>query len=122
MRLSEIADIVPHPGLKKAQEYARLLHGDAGDIDDMVEYIMDDNNPEQRRLNILKHLDLIVGDARASYTEDDLTNFMFDVEGPPDFAPPSEEDLTGLMKDLKLPPHHLSLAVDNTTKDSSHDD
>jgi succinate dehydrogenase flavin-adding protein (antitoxin of CptAB toxin-antitoxin module) len=62
MKINEVADVVQHPAMKRNNEYDRLINSD--DIDDLVAYVMDDNNPQERRLNMLRHLDSLLGDEK----------------------------------------------------------
>jgi len=94
---------------------------------------MDDNNTQERRLALLKRLDLMIGQDQESYDLSDLEDFMHDqgdwkdnlrntlskVKKGPEWNRTSmsdEEIEIQLAKDLKIPPYHLSV-VDETQDD-----
>lgn len=137
MKITEITNVVRHPAMKRKDAFDNLLMSQ--DQDDLIAFIMDDNNSQSRRLALLKRLDLILGDVKDSYNASDLESFMHD-QGPKDWQTELRNKLNGLgdkykgkwdtkisnmtdeeeaiqfAKDLKIPPYHLS-AVDETEDD-----
>lgn len=131
MKINEIDNIVQHPAVKRKETFDNLLM--SHDEDDLIAFIMDDNNTQERRLALLKLLDIMLGDAQESYSVKDLDNFMNDqgewkdnlrhklskVKKGPEWNKSSmsqEEMDIQMAKDLKLPPYHLSV-VDEQTQD-----
>lgn len=131
MRINEIDNVVRHPALKRKERFDNLLMSD--DHDDIIAFIMDDNNTESRRLALLKRLDLMLGHEQDSYDMGELDDFMNDqgdwkdnlrtslgkVKKGPEWnrTGMSDEEIDLQMaKDLKLPPYHLSV-VDEETQD-----
>ena len=106
MKINEIADVVQHPAMKRNNEYDRLINSD--DIDDLVAYVVDDNNPQERRLNILRHLDALLGDEKDVYDADDLEDFMYDS------GELSDEEADEIARDLGFPPYHLKPVEEET--------
>ena len=106
MKINEVADVVQHPAMKRNNEYDRLINSD--DIDDLVAYVMDDNNPQERRLNILRHLDALLGDEKDVYDADDLEDFMYDS------GELSDEEADEIARDLGFPPYHLKPVEEET--------
>ncbi len=108
MKIREIADVIRHPAAAKKVEFTALLQADESAMDDIVQFIMDDNNAEGRRLAMLRHLDELHADVQDKYDEFTLEDFMFNVEGPP-LTGLSPEEAENFKKDMKLPPYHLSV-------------
>jgi hypothetical protein len=106
MKINEVADVVQHPAMKRNNEYDRLINSD--DIDDLVAYVVDDNNPQERRLNILRHLDALLGDEKDVYDADDLEDFMYDS------GELSDEEADEIARDLGFPPYHLKPVEEET--------
>lgn len=106
MKINEVADVVQHPAMKRNNEYDRLINSD--DIDDLVAYVMDDNNPQERRLNMLRHLDSLLGDEKEVYDADDLEDFMHDS------GELSDEEADEIARDLGFPPYHLKPVEEET--------
>ena len=106
MKINEIADVVQHPAMKRNNEYDRLINSD--DIDDLVAYVVDDNNPQERRLNILRRLDALLGDEKDVYDADDLEDFMYDS------GELSDEEADEIARDLGFPPYHLKPVEEET--------
>lgn len=106
MKINEVADVVQHPAMKRNNEYDRLINSD--DIDDLVAYVMDDNNPQERRLNMLRHLDSLLGDEKEVYDADDLEDFMYDS------GELSDEEADEIARDLGFPPYHLKPVEEET--------
>jgi hypothetical protein len=106
MKINEVADVVQHPAMKRNNEYDRLINSD--DIDDLVAYVMDDNNPQERRLNMLRHLDSLLGDKKEVYDADDLEDFMHDS------GELSDEEADEIARDLGFPPYHLKPVEEET--------
>lgn len=77
MKINEV--VTAHPALKRSEDFARLMK--SNDDSGIIEFIMDDNNAEGRRLALLKRLDALVGTVQSSYNKDDLDNFMHDQSG-----------------------------------------
>jgi len=142
MKITEITNVVRHPAMKRKDAFDNLLKSD--NEDDIIAFIMDDNNSESRRLALLKRLDLMLGHAQDVYDASDLDDFMND-QGPkpdsgwreelrnklekvaaekPDYNwkkmdyTMSDEDMIQLAKDLKIPPYHLAV-VDETEDDET---
>lgn len=128
MKIDEISNVVRHPAMKRKEDFDNLLMSD--DQDDLIAFIMDDNNTQERRLALLKRLDLMLGHDQDSYDTSDLDDFMNDQgdwkdnlrhslskvkKGPTwNRTSMSDEEIDLQMaKDLKLPPYHLS-SVDET--------
>jgi len=107
MKMNEISNVVRHPAMKRKEDFDNLLMSD--NQDDIIAFIMDDNNTQERRLALLKRLDLMLGQAVDGYIydESDLDSFMHDS------GEISPEEADEIARDLKLPPYHLS-AVDET--------
>ena len=109
MKITEITNVVRHPAMKRKDAFDNLLMSQ--DQDDLIEFIMDDNNSQSRRLALLKRLDIIMGGARDSYQPSDLDDFMHD-------ASEINADMEEIMaRDMKLPPYHLSLVDEETPDD-----
>lgn len=128
MKIVEISNVVRHPAMKRKDDFDNLLMSD--DQDDIIAFIMDDNNTQERRLALLKRLDLMLGHDQDEYGLNDLDDFMNDqgdwkdnlrnslskVKKGPEWNRTSmsdEEIDLQMAKDLKLPPYHLS-SVDET--------
>lgn len=120
MKISEVVTL--HPSVAAKSEYDRLLQTGEGNEDAVTAYIMDDRNPEARRIEMLRHLDELIGDLAYHYGPEELEDFMHDqgtmdptnwVDG--DISPEEAEDFK---KDMKLPPYHLSV-VDETEDDET---
>ena len=131
MKIDEISNVVRHPAMKRKDDFDNLLMSDSED--DIIAFIMDDNNTQERRLALLKRLDLMLGQSVDGYIydESDLVDFMGDqgnwkdnlrthlskVEKTDygwDRKGMSDEEVDiQIAKDLKLPPYHLSV-VDET--------
>lgn len=79
MKITEITNVVRHPAMKRKEAFDNLLM--TGSEDDLISFIMDDNNSEFRRLALLKRLDLMLGHAQDVYDASDLEEFMND-QGP----------------------------------------
>lgn len=105
MKITEISNVVRHPAMKRKEDFDNLLMSD--DQDDIIAFIMDDMNTQERRLALLKRLDLMIGQDQESYDVGDLESFMHDSG---EISPDEADEMA---RDLKLPPHHLSL-VDET--------
>lgn len=105
MKINEISNVVRHPAMKRKDDFDNLLMSD--NQDDIIAFIMDDNNTQERRLALLKRLDLMLGNEQESYDVEDLGDFMHDS------GEISDEEADEMARDLKLPPYHLSL-VDET--------
>ncbi len=105
MKINEISNVVRHPAMKRKEDFDNLLMSD--NQDDIIAFIMDDNNTQERRLALLKRLDLMLGQDQESYDANDLESFMHDSG---EISPDEADEMA---RDLKLPPHHLSL-VDET--------
>jgi len=88
MKIREIADVVQHPAVAKEIEFTALLQADESSMDDIVEFIMDDQNAEARRLYMLRHLDELLGGVEDSYDVSDLQSFMYDQDNPPESKKP----------------------------------
>ena len=134
MKINEV--VVQHPALKRKETFDNLLKSD--DLDDLNAFVMDDNNSLERRLALLKRIDLLLtGDAQETYDEDDLEDFMHDQGDWKDNLRTKlanvkkkdygwEQDMSDeeieiqIAKDLKLPPYHLSI-VDEETFSSDAD-
>jgi len=108
MKIREIADVVQHPAAAKEVEFTALLQADESSMDDIVEFIMDDNNAEGRRLYMLRHLDELHADVQDKYDEFTLEDFMFNMEGAP-LTSLSPEEAENFKKDMGIPPYHLSV-------------
>lgn len=108
MKIREIADVVQHPAAAKEVEFTALLQADESSMDDIVEFIMDDNNAEERRLYMLRHLDELHADVQDKYDEFTLEDFMFNMEGAP-LTSLSPEEAENFKKDMGIPPYHLSV-------------
>ena len=144
MKIFEIGDIVQHPAVQAKAEFAKLLQSD--DMDEVTAFIMDDRNAKARRLDMLRHLDELLGEPQESYTEADLEDFMHD-QGPSDWRMElkrhldkfkdvdhpwskskgpyefgytddlSDEEAEQIARDLKLPPYHLTPVEEDDAKD-----
>jgi hypothetical protein len=137
MKINEIADVVQHPAMKRNSEYDTLLGSDEPDVDAIIAFIMDDNNPQERRIVMLRRLDQLLGDEQDSYDASDLEDFMHDqgdwkdnlrtklanVEktdyGWKQSGLSDEEIELQIAKDLKLPPYHLSPVEEETFSSDS---
>ena len=108
MKINEVADVVQHPAMQRNNEYDRLIKSGEDEVDDIVAYIMDDNNPEKRRLNLLRHLDELLGDEQESYGIEDLEHFMWAAGGI------SDEEADEIARDLGFPPYHLKPVEEET--------
>lgn len=106
MKINEVADVVQHPAMQRNNEYDRLIKSD--EVDDIVAYIMDDNNPEKRRLNMLRYFDALLGDEQESYDASDLEDFMHDS------GEISPEEADQIARDLGFPPYHLKPVEEET--------
>lgn len=104
MKIDEV--VSQHPAVAKQTEYNRLLKAGEDDVDDIIEFIMDDRNAEARRIEMLRHLDELIGDVEDEYTVDTLNNFMYNVEFDSDISP---EEYENFKKDMRLPPYHLQV-------------
>jgi len=113
MKISEMGDVVGHPAVAREAEFVTLLQSGEDRMDDMIAFVMDDRNAEARRLNILRRIDELMGDAQDSYSADDLEDFMHDQ------GEISPEEADEIARDLKFPPYHLSPVEEETF---SHDD
>ena len=82
MKINEIADVVQHPAVAKEVEFTTLLQSGESSMDDIVEFIMDDRNAEERRLSMLRHLDGLLGGVKDSYDVGELQDFMYDQDDP----------------------------------------
>lgn len=111
MKISEVVTL--HPSVAAKLEYDMLLGSE--DMDGMIAFIMDDNNPEGRRLAMLRHLDELLGNVEATYDGWTLDDFMFNMEGAP-LTSMSDEEAENFKKDLGIPPYHLSV-IDETDDD-----
>lgn len=128
MKIDEISNVVRHPAMKRKEDFDNLLMSD--DQDDIIAFIMDDNNSEFRRIALLKRLDLLLGAPEPFVDADSLEDFVNDqgdwkdnlrnslskVKKGPEWNRTSmsdEEIDLQMAKDLKLPPYHLS-SVDET--------
>jgi len=124
MKINEISNVVRHPAMKRKDDFDNLLMSD--NQDDIIAFILDDNNTQERRLALLKRLDLMLGNPQESYSEEDLGDFMHDqgdwkdnlhnalskVKKGPKWNRQSmsdEEIELQIAKDLKLPPYHLTV-------------
>ncbi|MHA1290624.1 MAG: hypothetical protein ACTSPB_24835 [Candidatus Thorarchaeota archaeon] len=107
MKMNEISNVVRHPAMKRKEDFDNLLMSD--NQDDIIAFIMDDNNTQERRLALLKRLYLMLGQAVDGYIydESDLDSFM---HASGEISPAEADEIA---RDLKLPPYHLS-AVDET--------
>ncbi len=114
MKIREIADVIRHPAAAKKVEFTALLQADESAMDDIVQFIMDDNNAEGRRLAMLRHLDELHADVQDKYDEFTLEDFMFNMEGVP-LTSLSPEEAENFKKDMKLPPYHLSVVEQEET-------
>ena len=101
MKISEISNVVPHPNLTRAKDYTTLIVSGDDRLDEIIAFIMDDNNAIGRRMNMLRHLDELLGDEQQSYSYGDLEQFMHDQ------GEISQEEADEIAQDLKLPPYHL---------------
>ena len=108
MKINEIDNVVRHPAFKRKETFDNLLMSD--DQDDIIAFIMDDNNPQGRRLALLNRLDSMLGQEKDAYFPNDLDDFMHDSG---EISPEESEEIA---RDLKLPPYHLSV-VDEETQD-----
>ena len=108
MKINEVTNVAPHPGLARAQDYTTLMVSGEERMDDMVAFIMDDNNAKQRRLMLLRHFDSLLGDEQEVYTEEDLEEFMHDQ------GELSPEEADGVARDYGDAPYHLK-SVDEET-------
>jgi len=126
MKINEISNVVRHPAMKRKDDFDNLLMSD--NQDDIIAFILDDNNTQERRLALLKRLDLMLGNPQESYSEEDLGDFMHDqgdwkdnlhnalskVKKGPKWNRQSmsdEEIELQIAKDLKLPPYHLANTI-----------
>ena len=116
MKINEIADVVQHPAMQRNNEYDRLIKSGEDEVDDIVAYIMDDNNPEKRRLSLLRHLDELLGDEQESYGVEDLEHFMWAAGGI------SDEEADEIARDLGFPPYHLKVVKDKPVEEDTFDD
>ena len=105
MKINEV--VVSHPALAQAKEYTTLMVSGEDRMDDMVSFIMDDNNAIERRLKMLRHLDRLLGDEQESYSVEDLEEFMWE-QG--DISP---EEADEIARDLGFPPYHLKPVDEN---------
>ena len=105
MKINEV--VVSHPALAQAKEYTTLMVSGEDRMDDMVSFIMDDNNAIERRLKMLRHLDRLLGDEQESYSIEDLEEFMWE-QG--DISP---EEADEIARDLGFPPYHLKPVDEN---------
>jgi len=114
MKINEVVTL--HPSVAAKSEFEKLLRSDNDEQDNIIAYIMDDNNPEMRRIEMLKHLDILLGAVAdhfvSDYDSEDLDNFMHEQGGP---TPEEENEIA---RDMRLPPYHLSL-VDETQDDET---
>lgn len=115
MRISEV--VILHPSVAAKSEFDVLLHGGNEKLDDIIAFIMDDNNPEARRISMLRHLDVLFDDEAEDYDAQSLDDFMFNQEGARALTG-SPEEIKNFKKDMGLPPYHLSV-VDETQDDDS---
>ena len=82
MKINEV--VTQHPAVAKEVEFTNLLQSGEDKMDEMIAFVMDDRNAEARRLNILVHIDELLGDRKDSYDASDLDDFMHD-QGPSDW-------------------------------------
>ena len=68
------------------------MRADEEQMDDIIAYIMDDQSAEERRLNMLRHLDELLGGTKETYNVSDLQDFMYDQDDPPE--PPKRSHLS----------------------------
>lgn len=101
MKISEVADVVQHPAVKAGHEFAELLKADEDRIGDMIAFVMDDRNADARRLELLRHIDRILGDEQEHY---DLSDLEFFMDGEDEL---SDEEADEIARDLGFPPYHL---------------
>ena len=106
MKINEVADVVQHPAMQRNNEYDRLINSD--DMDDLVAYVMDDNNPQERRLNLLRRIDSLLGDEKEVYDADDLEDFMWATDEI------SNDEADEIARDLGFPPYHLKPVEEET--------
>lgn len=111
MKISEVVTL--HPSVAAKSEYDKLLRTDAHD--DIIAFIMDDNNPEARRIELLRHLDKLLGDVAPHYGPEDLEDFMHDNDLRDDAT--SAEEADEIAHDMKLPPYHLSIVGETQDED-----
>lgn len=76
MKITEVVTL--HPSVAAKSEYDRLLRAGEDASDGIIAYTMDDNNPEARRIEMLRHLDTLLGDVSDHYGPEDLEDFMHD--------------------------------------------
>ena len=101
MKINEVVTL--HPSVKAKSEYEMLLLAGDEKQDEIIAYIMNDNNPEARRIEMLRHLDTQLGDVSDAYGPEDLDDFMHDQ------GAPTPEEENEIARDMKLPPYHLSV-------------
>lgn len=111
MKINEVTDVVQHPAVAKEAEFTTLLQSGEDRWEDIVEFIMDDSNAESRRLDMLRHLDELQGDARNSYDTSELQDFMTDT------GTISPEEADEIARDLGFPPYHLKSVDENQDDD-----
>ena len=130
MKINEV-EVVQHPAVAKEAAFVALLQAGEEAQDEIVEFILDDRNAANRRLEMLRHFDELLGNPQDSYSEEDLGDFMHDqgdwkdnlythlskVEKKDygwDRTGMSDEEIElQIAKDLKLPPYHLSSVDEN---------
>ena len=79
MKINEVVTL--HPAAKAKSEYDMLLLAGDEKQDEIIAYIMDDRNAQARRIEMLRHLDTLVGDLAYHYGPEELEDFMHD-QGP----------------------------------------
>lgn len=78
MKLNEVADVIQHPAMKRADAFSRLQNATLDNADEVIDFIMDDKNAVERRLQMMKKLDELLGVPSETYTLEDLEEFMND--------------------------------------------
>jgi len=108
----KINEVTEHPAVAREVEFTNLLQSGEDKMEDMIAFVLDDQNADARRLHILRHIDELLGDLKDHYSADDLEDFMYD-QG--DVSP---EEADEIARDMRLPPYHLQ-SVDETEDDDT---
>lgn len=95
-------------------EFTNLLQSGEDKMDEMIAFVMNDQNADARRLHILRRIDELLGDLKDSYDASDLDDFMNDQ------GEISPEEADEIARDMRLPPYHLQ-SVDEETFSSDDD-